>query len=434
MKKSQRLIKSYLLASIALLAHSVHAESENLVYAIQGTIPVLITAPHGGNDQPGSVSIRTGVDSNGIIIEDFNIVKDSWTKTIAKDIQSKFQQKYGGVPYIVAADFHRKYIDANRPEHQAFESSEAKFYYETYHNKINEFIADIQQKFGQGILLDIHGQAQHPSKILRGTRNGFAVEKLVATHGWDAVVGEQGFFGLLSQQGFSVQPTNSQIPTTSSPTPESSLSGGTTIKFNGSHNAIGIDAIQFELGSDIRFSSSERELFSDHMADNIRTFMNSFYCNGNNANYPCSPKTIIVDRDYKGYFESNDWQSSSAVDNYPYKSLSKSRYADQAGERASWTSAVSQSGQYNVYAWWANTKSSGAKYNRDGSAEYVVSTGSNNVVITKNQNSAGGQWLLLTTVAAVQGDTIKVSLTREHDGDQGSATVADAMAFTWAGL
>ena len=434
MKNKPRLIKSYLLALTVLLSNSVQSESENLVFAIQGTIPVLITAPHGGSEQPGNVSIRTGVDGNGVTIEDFNIVKDSWTKTIAKEIQAKYQQKYGGVPYIVAADFHRKYIDANRAENQAFESEEARFYYETYHNKINEYIGDIQQKFGQGIMLDIHGQAQHPSKILRGTRNGFAVQRLVSTHGWDAVVGQQGIFGLLAQQGFSLEPSNSEVPTTSAPMPESSLSGGATIKFNGSHNAIGIDAIQFELGSDIRFSSSERELFSDHMADNIRTFMNSFYCNGNNANFPCSPKTIIIDRDYKGYFESNNWQSSSAVDNYPFKSLSKSRYADQAGEKASWTSPVSQSGNYNVYAWWGNTKSSGAKYNRDGSAEYVVGTGSNNVVITKNQNSAGGQWVLLTTVAAVQGDEIKVSLTREHDGDEGSATVADAVAFTWAGL
>ena len=124
MKTKQSLIKRSLIASIPFLACFAHAESENLVYSMQGTIPVLITAPHGGNDQPGSVPIRTGVDSNGVTIEDFNIVKDSWTKAIAKEIQRKYQEKYGGVPYIVAADFHRKYIDANRPEHQAFESEQ----------------------------------------------------------------------------------------------------------------------------------------------------------------------------------------------------------------------------------------------------------------------------------------------------------------------
>ena len=434
MKTKQSLIKRSLIASIPFLASFAHAESENLVYSIQGTIPVLISAPHGGNDQPGTVAIRTGIDSAGATIEDFNIVKDSWTKAIAKDIQRKYQEKYGGVPYIVAADFHRKYIDANRPEHQAFEGEQARFYYDAYHRKIGEYIADIQQKFTQGILLDIHGQAQHPDKILRGTRNGFAVQNLVASHGWDAVVGQQGIFCLLDQQGFSLEPTNSKIPTTNSPMPESSLSGGATIKFNGSHNAFGIDAIQFEIGSDIRFSSSERSLFTDNMADNINTFINSFYCGGNSSNYPCSPKTTIVDYDYKGYKESNDWQSSSAIDNYPYKNLSKSRYADKAGQSASWRSKVAQSGNYNIYAWWGNTKSSGSKYNRDSSAEYKINTASTNITVTKDQNDAGGEWVLLTAVSAVRGDEIIVKLTRDDDGDAGSATVADAMAFSWAGL
>ena len=418
---------------VTCLSTNVYGENENLIYFVEGTIPVLITAPHGGNDAPDNVGIRSGIDGNGVIIEDFNIVKDSWTKSIAKEMQAKYVQKYGGVPYIVAADFHRKYIDANRPEHQAFESENARIYYDAYHNKINEYIADIKEKFGQGLLLDIHGQAQHPSKILRGTRNGYAVENLVDKHGWDAVVGSQGIWGLLAQQGFNLQPTNSQIPTSSSLTPENSLSGGATIKFNGSHNTVGLDAMQFELGSDIRFSSSQRALFADHMADNIRTFMTSYYCNGNAANFPCSPKTILVDRDYKGYYESNDWESSSAVDNYPIKNLSKSRYANQAGETVSWSGPVSQTGNYHVFVWWTNTKSNGSKYTRDSSAEYQITTQTSHSTVIKNQNTLGGQWVLLNTVTAVQGETITVTLTREHDGDQGSATVADAVSFVWAG-
>jgi hypothetical protein len=77
MKTKQSLIKRSLIASIPFLASFAHAESENLVYSIQGTIPVLITAPHGGNDQAGTVAIRTGIDSGGATIEDFNIVKNS---------------------------------------------------------------------------------------------------------------------------------------------------------------------------------------------------------------------------------------------------------------------------------------------------------------------------------------------------------------------
>jgi hypothetical protein len=54
--------------------------------------------------------------------------------------------------------------------------------------------------------------------------------------------------------------------------------------------------------------------------------------------------------------------------------------------------------------------------------------------VTKDQNNAGGEWVLLTTVSAAQGDEIIVKLTRDDDGETGSATVADAMAFSWAEL
>lgn len=151
------------------------------------------------------------------------------------------------------------------------------------------------------------------------------------------------------------------------------------------------------------------------MADNVNTFINSFYCGGNSSNYPCSPKTTIVDYDYKGYKESNYWQLYSAIANYPYKNLSKSRYAEKAGESASWRSKVTQSGNYNIYAWWGNTKSSGSKYNRDSSAEYKINTASTNITVTNNQNNAGGEWVLLTTVSAVQGDEIIVKLTLGDD-------------------
>ena len=425
--------QSYSLLLLAGLACPTLAQNDSLISFAKGTIPVLITAPHGGNEQPSGVEKRVGTDMAGNKVESFNITKDSWTKDIAEDIQSKYIQKYGGVPYIVTAKFHRKYIDANRPEHQAFESESARIHYDSYHNKISEYIADIKQKFGQGIMLDIHGQAQKPNEIIRGTRNGISVKNLVSSYGWNAIVGDNGFFGLLEDQGFTVEPSNTHIPTATDPTPEGSLSGGTSVKFNGSHNIFGLDAIQFEIGSDIRFSESLRNTFTDHMSDNINTFMSYHYCDSNIVNFPCSPKTIIIDDDYKGYLESNEWKASSAVDNYPQTGLSKSRYTNQEGEIVSWQAQVTQTGKYHVYAWWTNLKSSGASYNRDSSAEYLISSGETISTVVKDQNITAGQWVLLDTVNAAQNMAIKVSLTREHDGDEGSATVADAMAFVWAG-
>jgi len=434
MKIKNLKVTSCSLFVISMLSSPTFAESQNFVNFSEGTIPILITAPHGGSDQPIGVIQRVGTDLEGNNVESFNIVKDSWTKDIAEDIQAKYIDKYGGIPYIVTAQFHRKYIDANRPEHQAFESESARVYYDSYQNKITEYIEDIKQKFGQGMLLDIHGQAQKPNEIIRGTRNGISVENLISTHGWNAVVGNNGFFGLLEEQGFNVEPSNQQIPTSTIPAPEGSLSGGTTVKFNGSHNLLGLDAIQFEIGSDIRFSETMRNTFTNNMADNINTFMSHYYCDSNIANFPCSPKTVIIDDDYKGYLESNEWKSSSAVDNYPQQGLSKSRYTNQEGETVSWQTTATQTGKYHVYAWWTNLKSSGSSYNRDSSADYHIQAGENESLITRDQNNAAGQWVLLDTINVEKDEAIKVNLTRKHDGDEGSATVADAMAFVWGGI
>jgi len=419
---------------ITMLVSNAYANSDNFINFTKGTIPILITAPHGGSEQPIGVETRIGTDMAGNTVESFNIVKDSWTKDIAEDIQTKYIKNYGGIPYIVTAKFHRKYIDANRPEHQAFESEAARIHYENYHNKITEYIKDIKHKFGQGMLLDIHGQAQKPSEIIRGTRNGISVKNLVSNSGWDAIVGNNGFFGLLEDQGFSVEPSNSEVPTSTTPTPEGSLSGGTTVKFNGSHNIVGLDAIQFEIGSDIRFSESLRNTFTDNMSDNINSFMSYHYCDSNTLNFPCSPKTVIIDDDYKGYLETNEWKSSSAVDNYPQQSLSKSRYTNQEGETVSWQTSATHTGKYHVYAWWTNLKSSGSSYNRDSSADYHIQVADNESLITRDQNNTAGQWVLLDTINAAHNDIIKVSLTRKHDGDEGSATVADAIAFVWGGI
>lgn len=364
--------KCCLLFIVAFIIKDAMGQYEQLIYHSKGNIPVLITAPHGGSKKPSDVSIRTGIDGNGHKIYDFTDIKDSWTLGIAKGIHQGFKSSYGGRPYIVAADFHRKYIDANRAKLQAYESPEAEKYYDFYHNTIKSYIDDIRAKFGEGVLLDIHGQAQSPGTIYRGTRNGFAVKRLVQKRGWDAITGPHGIFGLLNSQGYTISPT--RIPTKSKPLSETKLSGGATLKHHGSHNMGGIDAMQFEIGNEIRFSSKLRAKYIKDMVQNIRTFMKYHYCDGDTANPPCSPPSVVIDSGYAGYSETNRWKSSSAVDNYPYAGISKSRYADDEGETTRWETTVPWSGNYHVYTWWSNTKKSGNKYQRDGSADYVISS------------------------------------------------------------
>jgi N-formylglutamate amidohydrolase len=50
----------------------------------------------------------------------------------------------GEAPCVVIAEFHRRFIDANRPERCAFEHLDATPYYDEYHNTMRNFVDEIR--------------------------------------------------------------------------------------------------------------------------------------------------------------------------------------------------------------------------------------------------------------------------------------------------
>ena len=64
------------------------------------------------------------------------------------------------------------------------------------------------------------------------------------------MTGPEGLFGQLERNGFRVVPDNS-VPIAGR-TEDRRFNGGYTVDLYGSHGALGIDAVQFEFGSDYR--------------------------------------------------------------------------------------------------------------------------------------------------------------------------------------
>ena len=95
---------------------------------------------------------------------------DKYTDMIAFAVSEKLQSQ-GVRPYFVIAGINRSQIDFNRPPNQAYEDDRAQQCYSFYHHKIRQAIADIRYRWGQGFLLDIHGQSKFSDDIIRGTRN-----------------------------------------------------------------------------------------------------------------------------------------------------------------------------------------------------------------------------------------------------------------------
>ena len=87
---------------------------EDLVIVRKGTLPVIVSAPHGGRREVPGVPARKGTG-----IDQFATVRDENTDALAELFAAELEKKLGGRPGVVVARFDRRFIDANRPPDQS---------------------------------------------------------------------------------------------------------------------------------------------------------------------------------------------------------------------------------------------------------------------------------------------------------------------------
>lgn len=213
---------------------------EAFVYAQKGDLPILITAPHGGRVEIAGIAPREWRESGRV-----NIVSDWNTDRLAEKTAADILRRTGKRPYVVIARFHRRSLDANRPEDSAYQNGEAKPYYDAYHEKIHEFAGDILEHWDQGLLVDLHGQRLMPSTIMRGTRDGKTCAPLIDRYGWKPIMGPDGLMGVLAKQGYAIFPA-----TEGTTEGQWTHQGSYTVAEYG--KVPRMNAIQLEIGIDLR--------------------------------------------------------------------------------------------------------------------------------------------------------------------------------------
>lgn len=248
----------------------------------RGTLPIILSAPHGGSVRVhGSKDRTTGVT-----------VRDDMTAEVALLVAQRLTTKLGAKPSIVIAQFSRKDADANRaPDSpEAFENDAAKAQYDAYHAALRTLV-DEQRAAHPGtdhhprvLLIDLHGQKREPDAIVRGTRDGKSVAHLVTRAGLPAITGADSICGRLRALGYRVLPEDEQAGVPQNPTDpkvsappanprhplnESFFDGGYIIARYGADSPDGIDAIQLELG---RMRSTDTLKLSRDLADAIAAF------------------------------------------------------------------------------------------------------------------------------------------------------------------
>ena len=187
------LFRSWLSALAGPYAYAADTAPSDLVLVQQGTLPIVLTAPHGGRESIAGVDPRQNRTNVAAYRAwgGYQAGTDLNSDLLAQGIAKEIAQLTGRQPYLVVAKFSRRYIDANRPPELGLDSAAARPYYDYYHGVIRRFVDELRER-GPALLIDVHGQAKDPEVIMRGTINGRAVESLMRRAGATAVTGPAG--------------------------------------------------------------------------------------------------------------------------------------------------------------------------------------------------------------------------------------------------
>lgn len=240
------------------------ADGAALIETQRGTLPILLTAPHGGTAAIPNVPPRT----TGVT------VRDSFTDEVARGVARRLEELLSAKPFFVIAKFQRQFADANRAEGEALESPNAKPPYIAYHQAIRGYVDEIRKTHPErGLLLDIHGQVGNPQVLHRGTRNGGTVTRLIKRTGDAGLVGDKSLWGSLKSQGYTIFPDSAHV---GEPPEARAYGGGFTVGTYGNHQPNGIDAIQIEIGRDLRAEPAARGKLIEALAQALATFYRAY--------------------------------------------------------------------------------------------------------------------------------------------------------------
>jgi N-formylglutamate amidohydrolase len=237
-----------------------------------GSLPIILAAPHGGRQAIPGIPTRRGIG-----VAQFTVERDGNTAELAEAVAGKLSARLGGKPFLVVAGFERKFVDANRSAAIAYESHEAKPYYDGYHGALRNAAEQVRQQWGVGLMLDIHGQGADGEAIFRGTDNGRSVAGLAQRFGQKALSGSQSILGQLAAMGYKV------LPDISGNDRERRYSGGYTTQTYGSHRGTKVDVLQLEFGTKLRAQANLERTASD-LAAAIEIFARQYLPLSENRN------------------------------------------------------------------------------------------------------------------------------------------------------
>ena len=266
-------------------------DNTGFVEYIPGNLPIVISVPHGGDLEPENIPDRD--------CDAFTCGKDLFTQELGRSTLDAFFEQTGCYPHVIINLLHRRKFDANREIMEAADGNPiVEESFAAYHAFIETAKEQIQDSFGRGLFLDLHGHAHTIQRLELGYRltrsqlqmedaelntedlierssiRSLVSENISSSSHAELLRGEDSFGTLCEDRDIAA------VPSAPMPFPfdnESYFTGGYNTLRHGSSEGGNIDAIQIECNQDIRFDTDTRDNFADSLVIIINDFINTHY-------------------------------------------------------------------------------------------------------------------------------------------------------------
>ncbi len=252
---------------------------------IAGDLPLVLSAPHGGDLRPDELPDREQAVS----------VADTWSIEYTLAVADVIFQLTGHHPHVVINHLQRVKLDANRDlAYGAQDSPEAQQAWHEFHDFLDLAETSAVEQCGRGLYLDLHTNGQAGGWIQLGY--GIPASDLVLSNeeldrpahvaesslrslsnvsgeGLSALLrGADSLGGLLAARGYRAVPSN-VVPW---PHGITYYDGGYNVFRHGSRNGGGVDGIQLETSMDyVRPENIQR--YARVLSESILSFMEMHY-------------------------------------------------------------------------------------------------------------------------------------------------------------
>ena len=126
---------------------------------VTGNLPVILSAPHGGREQPPELPDR----QQGTFAFDTN------TQELARAVAHELHERTGGWPHVIICRIHRRKVDCNREIVEGAAGDPlAEQAWQEFQGYIETARASVVKTHGRGLYIDLHGHGHAQQRLELG--------------------------------------------------------------------------------------------------------------------------------------------------------------------------------------------------------------------------------------------------------------------------